>query len=34
MIDEDMAQFARMGWTALRLCSWGDWENADQRPAT
>ena len=21
MIDEDMAQFARMGWTALRLCS-------------
>jgi hypothetical protein len=30
MIDEDMAQFARMGWTALRLCSWGDWENADQ----
>jgi hypothetical protein len=31
MIDEDMAQFARMGWTALRLCSWGDWENADQQ---
>jgi hypothetical protein len=31
MIDEDMAQFARMGWTALRLCSWGDWENADQK---
>src|SRR5260221_1962667 len=30
MIDEEMAQFARMGWTALRLCSWGDWENADQ----
>jgi hypothetical protein len=29
MIEEDMAQFARMGWTALRLCSWGDWENAD-----
>src|SRR5258706_12977100 len=29
-IDEDMAQFARMGWTALRLCSWGDWENADR----
>jgi len=29
MIDEDMAQFARMGWTALRLCSWGDWENSD-----
>ena len=32
MIDEDMAHFARMGWTALRLCSWGDWENAT-RPA-
>jgi hypothetical protein len=30
MIDEDMAQFARMGWTAVRLCSWGDWENSDQ----
>jgi hypothetical protein len=30
MIDEDMAQFARMGWTGLRLCSWGDWENADR----
>jgi hypothetical protein len=29
MVDEDLAQFARMGWTALRLCSWGDWENAD-----
>ena len=31
MIDEDLAQFARMGWTALRLCSWGDWENADAK---
>jgi len=30
MIDEDMAHFARMGWTAMRLCSWGDWENADK----
>ena len=30
MIDEDMAQFARMGWTVLRLCSWGDWENSDR----
>ncbi|MDB6107251.1 MAG: rane of secreted protein [Gammaproteobacteria bacterium] len=29
MIDEDMGHFARMGWQALRLCSWGDWENAD-----
>ena len=30
MIDEDLAQFARMGWTGLRLCSWGDWENSDR----
>src|SRR3954471_2540301 len=30
MIDEDMAHFARMGWMALRLCSWGDWENSDR----
>src|SRR5262249_42167725 len=29
-IDEDMAQFARMGWTAARLCWWGDWENSDR----
>ena len=29
MIDEDMAHFARMGWDALRLATWGDWENAD-----
>ncbi|HMA48810.1 MAG TPA: hypothetical protein VKP60_03600, partial [Magnetospirillaceae bacterium] len=29
MIDEDMAHFARLGFTGLRLCSWGDWENAD-----
>ena len=30
MVDEDLAQFARMGWTALRLCTWGDWENSDR----
>ena len=24
MIDEDMAQFARMGWDGLRLTFWGD----------
>lgn len=30
MIDEDVAQFARMGWDAIRLCTWGDWENADE----
>ena len=29
LIDEDMAQFARMGWDGLRLCLWGDWENTD-----
>ena len=30
MIDEDLAHFARMGWTAARLCTWGDWENSDR----
>jgi hypothetical protein len=30
LVDEDMAQFARMGWDALRLSFWGDWENADR----
>jgi hypothetical protein len=30
MIDEDMAHFVRMGWDALRLSFWGDWENADK----
>ncbi|HJR36177.1 MAG TPA: hypothetical protein VJ817_14570 [Gemmatimonadales bacterium] len=29
MIDEDMAQFARMGWNGLRLTFWGDWEASD-----
>ncbi|MDP3772947.1 MAG: hypothetical protein Q8Q85_01640, partial [Gemmatimonadales bacterium] len=29
MIDEDMAQFARMGWDGLRLTFWGDWEVSD-----
>lgn len=29
MIDADMGHFARMGWDGLRICSWGDWENAD-----
>ena len=29
MIDEDMAQFARMGWDGLRLAFWGDWEASD-----
>jgi hypothetical protein len=30
IVDEDMAHFARMGWDALRICSWGDWENSDK----
>jgi hypothetical protein len=29
LIDEDMAQFARMGWDGLRLTFWGDWEASD-----
>src|SRR5438093_4841071 len=29
MIDEDIAQFARMGWDGLRLTFWGDWESSD-----
>jgi len=29
MVDEDMAQFARMGWDGLRLTFWGDWEASD-----
>jgi len=29
MIDEDMAQLARMGWDGLRLTFWGDWEASD-----
>ncbi len=30
MIDEDMAHFARMGFRAIRLSFWGDWENCDK----
>ncbi|HEY0778985.1 MAG TPA: hypothetical protein VGD56_13525, partial [Gemmatirosa sp.] len=29
VVDADLAQFARMGWDALRLSFWGDWENSD-----
>jgi hypothetical protein len=29
LIDEDMAQWARMGWDGLRISFWGDWENSD-----
>ncbi|MBR5850825.1 MAG: cellulase family glycosylhydrolase [Alistipes sp.] len=30
MIDVDMEHFARMGFRALRLSFWGDWENSDK----
>lgn len=30
MIDEDLIHFSRMGWQALRLCLWGDWECCDK----
>jgi hypothetical protein len=30
LVDEDMAHFARMGWNALRISFWGDWENTDR----
>lgn len=29
LVDQDFAHFARMGWTGVRLCFWGDWENSD-----
>jgi len=29
-IEQDMVHFARMGFDALRLCIWGDWENTDK----
>ncbi len=31
LIDQDMTHFARMGWDALRLNFWGDWENCDRQ---
>jgi hypothetical protein len=30
LIEQDMTHFARMGWDALRLSFWGDWENCDR----
>ncbi len=30
LIEQDMTHFARMGWDALRLSFWGDWENCDK----
>ncbi len=29
MIVEDLEHFKRMGWDALRLCFWGDYQNTD-----
>jgi hypothetical protein len=29
LVEQDMAHFARMGWDAMRLSFWGDWENSD-----
>jgi len=29
MIKEDLDHFKRMGWDALRLCFWGDYQNSD-----
>ncbi|AHG91668.1 membrane of secreted protein [Gemmatirosa kalamazoonensis] len=30
LVDEDLAQMARMGWDGIRLALWGDWENTDR----
>ena len=29
LVEKDLQHFARMGWDAMRLCLWGDWENSD-----
>jgi len=29
LVEDDFAHFVRMGWDAVRLCFWGDWENSD-----
>ena len=29
MVREDMDHFKRMGWDALRVCFWGDFQNSD-----
>ncbi|MFW6330770.1 MAG: hypothetical protein ACOC3J_03490, partial [Gemmatimonadota bacterium] len=29
LIDQDMAHFARMGWSGLRVAFWGDWQASD-----
>ena len=28
-IRKDLAHFSRMGWDALRICFWGDYQNSD-----
>lgn len=30
LVEQDFTHFARMGWDAVRLCLWGDWENSDK----
>ncbi len=30
LVEQDLTHFARMGWDAMRLCLWGDWENSDK----
>jgi hypothetical protein len=30
LVDQDMAHFARMGWDAVRVALWGDWEHSDR----
>lgn len=30
LVDKDLTHFARMGWDALRLSFWGDFENSDK----
>ncbi|HEX2100249.1 MAG TPA: hypothetical protein VHF69_06290 [Candidatus Synoicihabitans sp.] len=29
LVEKDLLHFARMGWDAMRICLWGDWENSD-----
>ncbi|HKP77339.1 MAG TPA: hypothetical protein VJT67_17550, partial [Longimicrobiaceae bacterium] len=31
LIDEDVAQMARMGWDGMRLAFWGDWQASDRQ---
>jgi hypothetical protein len=29
LVEKDLAHFARMGWDAMRISFWGDWESCD-----